>query len=128
MAASEFKVFMGVPTSLAPAEIHYIKRPGHSTEDIVVLMTLAAEAQAHYSFVSLLGREGHILLWNESQAVQLEMRRGTFVDLRRKLLIRKYLLVSPIGMVPQVEDLDAAVYVPYAKFLARKGDQLHIKK
>lgn len=126
MVASEFKIYQAVPCSSAPPEIHYINRPGHASQDIVLLMTLLPDAQAHYGFVSLLSREGHLLLWNEGQAVQVEMRRGTFLDLRLRLLSRKYLLTSPIGMVPQVEDLDAAVYVPYRNFLMQKKNIVKI--
>lgn len=117
MAVSDFKIFQAVPCSTSVPEIHFINRPGHQMQDIVLLMTLLPEAQAHYSFVSLLNREGHLLLWNEAQGVQVEMRRGTYLDLRLRLLDRKYLMTSPIGMVPQVEDLDVAVYRPYSNFL-----------
>lgn len=117
MAGSDFKVYQAIPFSSAPPEIHFIRRPDHKMEDIVLLMTLLHQAQAHYSFVSLLNREGHLLLWNESQGVQVEMTRGTYHNLRLRLLARKYLLTSPIGMVPQVEDLDVSVYRPYSNFL-----------
>ena len=117
MAVSDFKIYQAVPCSSAPPEIHFISRPGHQVQDIVLLMTLLPDAQAHYSFVSLLNREGHLLLWNETQGVQVEMRRGTYHNLRLRLLERKYLMTSPIGMVPQVEDLDIAVYRPYSNFL-----------
>ncbi len=117
MAGSDFKIYQAVPCSTAPPEIHFITRPGHQVQDIILLMTLLPEAQAHYSYVSLMNREGHLLLWNETQGVQVEMRRGTYLDLRLRLFDRKYLMTSPIGMVPQVEDLDVAVYMPYSNFL-----------
>jgi hypothetical protein len=110
-----------VASSVEAPLIHYIKRPGHNVHDIVILLALIPEAQRHFSYVSLMNREGRLLIWNDEIALELEMRRGQFIELRRNLLMRKYLFVSPVGMVAQVEDLDAAVYRPYRSFLERSG-------
>jgi hypothetical protein len=119
LAVSDLTGYMAVAASIEPPVIHFIRRPGQHFDDALILMTLLPDAQGHFSCVSLMEREGHLLFWNESVAVQLEMSRGTFIRLRSHLLWRKYLLVSPIGQVPMVEDLDAAVYVPYQDFNAR---------
>lgn len=119
MGASEIPAYLGVESSVEPPQIHFVRRPRMDADDAICILSLIPEAQAHFAFVTLLEREGCLLFWNEFAAVQLKLTRGIFFKLRRHLLWRKYMFVTPAGVVPMLEDLDAAVFVPYSTFEAR---------
>lgn len=119
LAVSELVTYSAVQCSVAVPEIHFVRRPRQVHDDALCILSLIGPAQAHYAFVSFLEREGGLLFWNETMALKLELTRGNFIKLRSHLLWRKYLFITPAGMVPALEDMDAAVYVPYENFASR---------
>ncbi|WAT32081.1 hypothetical protein [Pseudomonas sp. GXZC] len=119
MAACEISAYLGIKASVDLPQIHFIRRPRMEADDAICVLSLIPEAQAHFSFVTLLEAEACFLFWNEFLAIKLEMTKGQYFQLRRHVLWRKYMFVTPAGMVAMLEDMDAAVYVPYVDFQAK---------